>query len=91
VTLAFLSLGFSPLTGKEAVDQCVAFRRQIRSVIVPLEGVSLLLVTHPESRCEVKAVYDRDDERAVEWVKRAEEIAAEIWDTMTRRRKELAV
>jgi hypothetical protein len=89
VTVAFVSLGSSSLSGKAAVDQCVAFRRQIRSVIEPPEGVSLLLVTHPEGRCEVRAAYDREDERQLEWVKRAEETAVEVWDTMTKRRKVL--
>jgi hypothetical protein len=63
--LALKSLGFSSLTGKQAVDQAGTFRRQIRSVIEPPAGVSLVLVTDREQRCEVRVVFERGYPRQV--------------------------
>jgi hypothetical protein len=87
VTLAFKSLGFSPLQGKAAIDQCNTLRRQLHSILGPIEEVSLLLVTHSEWRCEVRAVFDREDDLAAKWVLEAEKLAAEVWNSLKSRRR----
>ena len=87
VTLAFLSLGTSPLTGKAAVDQAVTFKRQLRSVLPFEDNASLLLCVDPETqRCEVRIAYDRTNEQATAWAKLAQEISGEIWSTLAERR-----
>ncbi|WP_088255197.1 hypothetical protein [Fimbriiglobus ruber] len=89
MTLAFTSLGTSPLTGKAAVDNAIAFKRQLRSVLPFIDGASAMIVTDAESqRCEVRAVYDRGDKYAVAWATRAAEVSPEIWETMAKRRRE---
>ena len=90
MTLAFLSLGSSAFTGKASIDQCVAMKRQLLSVLPAVENAHTLLSVDPETRvCEVRVVFDREDERAVEWAKKAEAMAPEIWETLTVRRKEV--
>jgi hypothetical protein len=91
MTLVFASLGFSPRQWKAGIDQCSSFRRQIRSLSNPPEGVSLLLVMHTEGRCEVQASYDRDDEKQAEWVRKASELSPEVWASLANRRKEVVV
>jgi hypothetical protein len=86
LTLVFTSLGFSPLSGKKATDQCSVFRRQIRSVLEPPEGVSLLVVPDAE-RCEVRVAFEREDEKAQAWVREAEEVAGKIWASLSERRR----
>ncbi|WP_088255562.1 hypothetical protein [Fimbriiglobus ruber] len=89
MTLAFTSLGTSPLTGKAAVDQCIFMKRQLRSVLPFIDGASAMIVTDAESRrCEVRAVYDRGDKFAVGWAEKAVVLAPEIWETMAKRRRE---
>ncbi len=89
MTLAFLSLGHSPLSGKTAVDQAVAFKRQLRSVHPFPDGAYVCISPNPETHhCEARAVYERTIPGAKEWVERAAELAPGIWDSLSARRRE---
>jgi hypothetical protein len=82
------SLGFSSLSGKSAIDQAARFKDQLRSLNPKPKSVSLLTVTHAEPpHMEVVAVFDKDDPVAVEWVKKAEVLAPELWEKLAARRK----
>ena len=90
MTLAFLSLGFSPLSGKRAVDQAITLKRQLRAVLPFVENAYPLIV--PESRrCEVRVAFERGDERAEAWARRAAEIAPELWESVAERRRVVEV
>jgi hypothetical protein len=88
--LRFTSLGFSPLVGKAAVDNCSVFKRQLRSVLGSVDGAYALLVPHDDNRCEVRVAYDPAEEQAVSWAKRTEEIGPELWAKLQERRMEVA-
>ena len=82
------SLGSSSLTGKQAIDQAIRFKAQLRSLSPQPESVSLITVTHAEPpRMEVVAMYDADDPVACAWVRRGERVCAEIWQKLAERRK----
>ncbi len=82
------SLGFSPLAGKQGIDQTTRFKAQLRSLSPQPEHVTLLTITHAEApHMEVVALYDADDPCAVEWVKLAEAVKDELWQKMNERRK----
>ena len=82
------SLGSSPLSGKQGIDQAAKFKDQMRSLHPKPKSVSLLTVTHAEPpHMEVVAVFDKDDPAAVEWVEQAEALAPEVWGKLTSRRR----
>jgi hypothetical protein len=88
VTLRFLSLGHSPLSGKQAVDQCIALKRQLRSLLAPVDGAYTMLCPDPSGqRCEVRVAYDPSLPTAEAWAKRAVEVAPELWKSLAERRK----
>ena len=92
MTVLFQSLGFSSLTDKQAVDQCVVFKRQLRSALKNCEGVSLVIVTDPETRrSEIRAVYDRENQEQVEWARLAKDLAPEVWRSLRNRRQEIQI
>ena len=83
-----VSLGSSPLAGKQAMDQVSRFKAQLRSLQKQPESVRLLTVVGVEpSTTGVTAMYDADDPCAVEWVKQAQAVSAELWQTLAERRK----
>ena len=82
------SLGFSQLTGKQAIDQAAKFKAQLRSLSPQPDSVSLITVTHAEPpHMEVVAFYDADDPVACAWVRRGERVCADIWQKLAERRK----
>ncbi|MDB5308139.1 MAG: hypothetical protein JWO38_2341 [Gemmataceae bacterium] len=83
-----LSLGSSPLTGKQGIDQATRFKDQLRSLRKKPTGVTLLTVVSVEApHMSVVAMYDADDPCAVEWVRQATAVSAELWQKMNERRK----
>jgi hypothetical protein len=83
-----ISLGHSSLSGKSAIDQARKFKDQLRSLWEKPKTVSLLTVVNVEPpHMAVVAVYDADNAEARAWVKRAEVVAAEVWEKMNERRK----
>ena len=83
-----VSLGYSPLSGKQAVDQTQRFKCQLSSLLKKPDGVTLLTVEDVETRCRgVTAVYDADDGEAAEWAVQAEAVSAELWRVLAERRK----
>jgi hypothetical protein len=83
-----VSLGSSPLTGKQAIDQATRFKAQLRSLQKQPDAVTLLTVVNVEApHLSVVAMYDADDPCAVEWVKQAEAVSGELWQTLAVRRK----
>jgi hypothetical protein len=90
MTLAFKSLGFSPLQGNTGVDQCCTFKRQVRSVLGSVEGAYLMIVPDADSqRCEVRVAYGPSFTGAEAWAQRAVEASEEIWASLGTRRKEV--
>jgi hypothetical protein len=82
-----VSLGSSPLTGKQGIDQATRFKQQLYSLHKKPGSVSLLTVTHIEQpHMEVVALYDADDPVATAWVKQAEAVSCELWQKMNERR-----
>jgi hypothetical protein len=82
------SLGSSPLSGKQGIDQASNFKAQLRSLSKKPEAVNLLTVTHAEPpHMEVVAMFDADNPCAVEWVREAEAVSGELWRKMAERRK----
>jgi hypothetical protein len=82
------SLGASPLSGKQGIDQAHRFKEQLCSLSKKPESVSLLTVTHAvPPHMEVVALYDADDPVATAWVQRGERVCEEIWQKMADRRK----
>ena len=52
------------------------------------QSVSLLTVTHSGLlRAEVVAMFNADDLAAVDWVRHAEQVSGELWQTLAERRK----
>lgn len=88
MTLAFSTLGFAPLTGKAGIDQAVAFKRQLRSVLGSVDGAYALISPSEGQRCEVRVAYDRAFPGAENWAKEAEGLAAGLWDSLSERRRE---
>jgi len=89
MTLAFLSFGHGSLTGKAAVNQAIAFKRQLRAVLPFVDGISPMIVPDPEThQCEVRVAYERGNQQAAAWVKQAEELAPGLWDSLVEVRKE---
>lgn len=87
----FLSLGVSPLPGKQAIDLTQRFKCQLGSLLKKPEGVTLLTVEGRETRCRgVTAVFDADDADAAAWAKQAEAVSAELWQSLAERRKSVA-
>jgi hypothetical protein len=83
-----ISLGSSPLAGKQAIDQAGRFKDQLRSLSKKPETVTLLtVVSVEEPHMSVVAMYDAEDEGAVEWVRQAEERAPELWAKLNERRR----
>jgi hypothetical protein len=83
-----LSLGFSSVSGKQAVDQVQRFKCQLSSLLKKPDGVTLLTVEDVETRCRgVTAVYDADNGEAAAWAKQAEAISGELWRVLAERRK----
>ena len=83
-----VSLGSSPLTGKHGIDQTSRFKSQLRSLQKKPESVTLLTVVSVEPPTTgVTAMYDADDPCAVEWMKQAEAVSGELWQTLAVRRK----
>ncbi|MCE9565774.1 MAG: hypothetical protein K8U57_27430 [Planctomycetes bacterium] len=81
------SLGASPLTGKQGIDQAARFKQQLRSIYEKPTTVSLLTVTHvTPPHMEVVAQHDADDPVASAWVRHAVERAPEIWQKLAERR-----
>lgn len=82
------SLGYSTLTGKQAVDQTRSFRAQLCSLSKKPLPVALLTVVDTETyACGVVAFYDADDPESAAWVAQAEEQAPELWTKLAERRK----
>jgi hypothetical protein len=72
-------LGFSALSGKQAIDQATRFKEQLRSLSPKPQHVSLLTVMHADPpSAEVVAMFDADEAAAVEWVRQAEQVSAEL-------------
>jgi hypothetical protein len=83
-----VSLGSSPLTGKQAIDQASRFKAQLRSLQKQPEAVTLLTVVSVEApHLSVVALYDADDPCAVDWVRQAKAVSDELWQKMNERRK----
>ncbi|MBA4191776.1 MAG: hypothetical protein C0467_27670 [Planctomycetaceae bacterium] len=81
------SLGSSPLSGRQGIDQATRFKHQLYAIKKKPEGVSLLTVTHPDPpHMEVVALSDADVPCAVEWVAKAQELAPELWALAERRK-----
>ena len=76
--LVRIHLGTAPGTGTQDVDQCGAFRPQLRSVLPAVDGASLLVVSDC-GRMSVEAVCDADKPGAGDWGRRAAELAPDIW------------
>jgi hypothetical protein len=82
------SLGASPLTGKQGIDQATRFKAQLRSLQKQPASVSLLTVVSVEPpNMGVVVLYDADDPCAVAWVRQAEAVSGELWQTLAVRRK----
>lgn len=84
--LVRVQLGTAPGQGKQGVDQAAAFKRQLRSVLPAVEGASLLTISD-HGRMTVEAVYDADRPGTSDWAKQAADLAAEVWLTLSDRRK----
>ena len=84
--LARVQLGAAPGQGKQAVDHCLAFKRQLRSVLPSADGAWLLTVGD-QGQMAVEAVCDADTPGAEAWGKLAAELAPEVWETLAARRK----
>jgi hypothetical protein len=83
-----ISLGHSQLSGKQGIDQARKFKDQLRSLWEKPRSVSLLTVVNIDPpHMGVAAVYDAENAEAVAWVKRAKELAPELWEKMSERRK----
>lgn len=84
-------LGTSPLTGKQGLDQAARFKAQLCSLNKKPGSVSLLTVVSVEPPTTgVTALYDADDPCAVEWMRQAEAVSAELWQALAERRKAVA-
>jgi len=89
MSLSFTSLGFADSTGKEAIDQAIAFKRQLRAQLPFPDGVSPMISPDPDTRrCEVRVAYDRSFPRAEAWTERAAELAEGIWEKVQHGNKE---
>ncbi|MCE9567427.1 MAG: hypothetical protein K8U57_35955 [Planctomycetes bacterium] len=83
-----VSLGVSPLSGKQAVDSTQRFKEQLCVLHPKPRGVTLLTVEDRERQSRgVEVLYDADDQGAVEWVREAERVAGELWVKLAERRK----
>ncbi|AWM37072.1 hypothetical protein GobsT_50170 [Gemmata obscuriglobus] len=86
-----VSLGSSTLSGKQAIDQVRQFRHQLCSLFKKPDAVTLLTVEDVETRSRgLVAFFDADNPCAVSWVKQAEAISGELWQTLAERRKGVA-
>ena len=83
--LVRVPLGTAPGSGKQAVDQCSAFKRQLRSLLPAAEGAWLVTVSDA-GRLTVEAVADAHTPGAEAWANRAAELAPDIWQTLAARR-----
>lgn len=85
--LVRVHLGTAPGQYKQAVDQTTAFKRQLRSVLLGVEGASLITVSD-HGTMSVEAVYDAHRSGTADWSSRAAELAPDVWKTLADRRKE---
>lgn len=83
--LVRVPLGTAPGHGKQAVDQCAALKRQLRSVLATPPGAALLTVAD-QGAMSVEAVYDAHTPGSEGWAKRTEALAPQIWETLADRR-----
>jgi len=83
--LVRVPLGTAPGSGKHALDQTTAFKRQLRAVLATPPGASLLTVTD-HGTMWVEAIYPTDTSGAEAWAERAAGFAPEIWQTLAARR-----
>ena len=68
--------------------QCGLCMASLLVRLTPGEETTLVTVEDVETRCRgVVVFYDADDPCAAAWVKQAEAISAELWQTMAVRRK----
>jgi hypothetical protein len=77
----------APGVGKLAVDQCIAFKRQMRSLLPSVDGAWMVTVEGEGGR-GVEVVYDVGVLGAWEWAGRAEGLASEVWKVIGERRRE---
>lgn len=85
------SLGFSPFSGQQAINQAQRFKEQLRSIYEKPASVHLVSVVHADPpHIEVVAQHDAEDPIASAWVRHAEERAPEIWQMLAARRKGVA-
>jgi hypothetical protein len=81
-------LGTAPVSGSQAVTMTSRFKAQLCSVLKKPEAVTLLTVEDVDTHSRgVVAMYDSEDEGAVEWVKRASVLAPAIWEKLAERRR----
>ena len=85
MTLVRVHLGTAPGQYKQAFDGCSAFKRQLHSLLATPDRCSLLTVTD-HGTMWVEAVFMSDVPGAECWAKRAQELSAEIWQTLAERR-----
>jgi len=85
--LVRVPLGMAPGVGKVAVDQGIAFKRQMRAVLPSVDGAWLVTVTGEGGR-GIEVVYDEHTEGAEEWARRAGEMAEGVWEAIGERRRE---
>ena len=83
--LVRVHLGTAPGQGKQSFDQCVAFKRQLRSALPSADGAWLLTVSD-SGRMAVEAVCDAETPGGEAWGNRAAELAAEVWGALAARR-----
>ena len=84
--LVRVPLGAAPGGGNRAVDQCAAFKRQLRSALPAAEGAWLVTVRDAD-RLSVEAVADAHTPGAEAWADRAAELSAEVWETIAARQE----
>jgi hypothetical protein len=83
-----VSLGASPISGKQGIDQARRFKEQLCSLSKKPASVTLLTVVNLEPpNMGVVALYDADDPVATAWVQRGERVCEELWQKMADRRK----
>ena len=83
--LVRVHLGTAPGSGKHALDQTTAFKRQVRSLLATPPGASLLAVTD-HGATWIEAVYSTGTPGAEAWAERATGFAPEVWRTLAERR-----
>jgi hypothetical protein len=78
--LCHIPLGFSPSTGRAAVDDCVRFKRHLRESLEQRDpdGVWLETVLDGQRR-GIQVTYDPEIPGASEWARKAKEAATAAW------------